>query len=84
MRILRSTPFVLLYISVATLVVGCVLGGMEEAFKPFEIELVAIALGTVGAIFTMITTCLAGYYLYKKIEDGEIEDEEIEDDDDGN
>ena len=74
MRILRSTPFVLLYISVATLVAGCVLGGMEEAFKPFEIELVALALGAVGTIFTIITTCLAGYYLYKKIEDGEIED----------
>lgn len=37
MRILRSTPFVLLYISVAILVTGCVLGGMEEKFKPFEI-----------------------------------------------
>lgn len=78
MRILGSTPFVLLYISVAILVVECVLGGMEEAFKPFEIELVALALGAVGTIFTIITTCLAGYYLYKKIED-----EEIEDNDDG-
>lgn len=79
MRILGSTPFVLLYISVATLAAGCVLEGMEEAFKPFEIEPVALALIFVGAIFTMITTCLAAYYLYKKIEDGEIEDN-----DDGN
>lgn len=76
MKILRSTPFVLLYISVAILVVGCVLGGMEEAFKPFEIKLVALALGTVGAMFTMITTSLAGYYLYKKIEDGKIEEDD--------
>lgn len=63
-------------ISVAILVVGCVLGGMEEAFKPFEIELVALALGAVGAMFTMITTSLAGYYLYKKIEDGKIEEDD--------
>ena len=76
MRILRSTPFILLYISVAILVAGCVLGGMEEAFKPFEIELVALALEAVGAMFTMIATSLAGYYLYKKIEDGKIEEDD--------
>jgi hypothetical protein len=76
MKILRSTPFVLLYISVAILVAGCVLGGMKEAFKPFDVELVACALGGVGAIFTMITTSLAGYYLYKKIEDGKIEEDD--------
>lgn len=76
MKILRSTPFVLLYISVAILVAGCVLEGMRETFKPFDVELVAFALGAVGAIFTMITTSLAGYYLYKKIEDGKIEEED--------
>lgn len=74
MRILRSTPFVLLYISVAILVAGCVLGGMEEAFKPFDVEPAAIALGTMGTIFTIITASLAGYYVYKKIEDGELDE----------
>ena len=76
MKILRSTPFILLYISIAILIAGCVLGGMEEAFKPFEIEPVAFALGAVGAMFTLITTSLAGYYLYKKIEDGKIKEDD--------
>lgn len=76
MRILRSTPFILLYISIAILVAGCVLAGMEEAFKPFDVEPVAIALGAMGVIFTIITASLAGYYVYKKIENEELDEED--------
>ena len=36
MKILRSTPFVLLYISVAILVAGCVLLGSRAMLKPFN------------------------------------------------
>lgn len=79
MRILRSTPFVLLYISVAILVVGCVLGGMEEKFEPFEIWPLAMALMALGSAFVMFTGYLAFEYAERKIKNGKIEE-----DDDGN
>ena len=79
MRILRSTPFVLLYISVAILVAGCVLGGMEEKFEPFEIWPLAMALMALGSAFVMFTGYLAFEYAECKIKNGKIDEE----DDDG-
>lgn len=79
MRILRSTPFVLLYISVAILVAGCVLGGMEEKFEPFEIWPLAMALMALGSAFVMFTGYLAFEYEERKIKNGKIDEE----DDDG-
>ena len=38
MRILRSTPFILLYISIAILAIGCVLMGSRGAFEPFNVS----------------------------------------------
>lgn len=79
MKILRSTPFVLLYISIAILVAGCVLGGAEEKFKPFEIWPLATALIALGGTFVMCTGYLAFEYAERKIKNGKIEE-----DDDGN
>ena len=79
MRILRSTPFVLLYISVAILVAGCVLGGMEEKFEPFEIWPLAMVLMALGSAFVMFTGYLAFEYAERKIKNGKIDEE----DDDG-
>ena len=76
MRILRSTPFVLLYISVAILVTGCVLGGMEEKFKPFEIWPLAMALMALGSAFVMFTGYLAFEYAERKIKNGKIDEED--------
>lgn len=79
MKILRSTPFVLLYISVAILVAGCVLGGMREAFKPFDVVPLAWAMGLMGTAFTICTTALAAVFVFDKIDDGYFDKE----DDDG-
>lgn len=78
MRILRSTPFILLYISIAILVAGCVLGGMEEKFKPFEIWPLAMVLIALGGVFVMCTGYLAFVHAERKIKN-----EKIEEDDDG-
>lgn len=78
MKILRSTPFILLYISVAILVAGCVLGGMEEAFKPFEIWPLAMVLMALGGVFVTYTGYLAFVHAERKIKN-----EKIEEDDDG-
>lgn len=76
MRILRSTPFVLLYISVAILVAGCVLGGAEEKFKPFEIWPLATVLMALGGAFVMCTGYLALVYAERKIKNGKIDEED--------
>lgn len=44
MKILGSTPFVLLYISVAILVAGCVLLGSRAMLKPFNAIPLAVTL----------------------------------------
>lgn len=76
MRILRSTPFILLYISVAILVVGCVLGGMEKKFEPFEIWPLATVLMALGGAFVMLTGYLAFEYAERKIKNGKIDEED--------
>lgn len=76
MKLFRSMPFILLYISVAILVVGCVLGGMEEMFKPFDILPLAVAIGIAGTFFTLFSAIAVGEYVYKKIKDGEFEDDD--------
>lgn len=80
MKILRSTPFVLLYISVAILVAGCVLGGLREVFKPFDVVPLAWAMGLMGTAFTICTTAIAAVFVWDKIDDGYFDEE----DDDGN
>lgn len=80
MKIFRSAPFVLLYISIAILVGGCVLGGMREAFKPFDVVPLAWVMGIIGMGFTIITTAIAAVFVWEKIDDGYFDKE----DDDGN
>ena len=69
MRILRSTPFILLYISVA-------IGGAEEKFKPFEIWPLAMVLMALGGAFVMFTGYLAFEYAERKIKNGKIDEED--------
>lgn len=76
MRILRSTPFILLYISVAILVAGSVLGGMEEKFKPFEIWPLAMVLMALGGVSVMFTGYLAFVHAERKIKNGKIEEDD--------
>ena len=80
MRILRSTPFVLLYISVAILVVGCVLAGMGETLKPFDVYPLAIGLAVTGMVLTIAAVCLVAVFVADKFDDGYFDEE----DDDGN
>ena len=70
MRILRSTPFVLLYISVAILVTGCVLAGMGEMLKPFNIYPLAIGLAVTGMVLTIAAVCLVAVFVADKFDDG--------------
>lgn len=79
MRILRSTPFVLLYISIAILVTGCVLAGMGETLKPFDVYPLAIGLAVTGMVLTIAAVCLVAVFVADKFDD-EYFDEE---DDDG-
>ena len=80
MRILRSTPFVLLYISVAILVAGCVLAGMGETLKPFDVYPLAIGLAVTGMVLTIAAVCLVAVFVADKFDDGYFDKE----DDDGN
>lgn len=75
MKILRSTPFILLYISVAILVAGGVLGGAEEKFKPFEIWPLAMVLMALGSVLVMCAGYLAFEYAERKIKNGKIDEE---------
>lgn len=52
MRILRSTTFILLYISIAILVAGCVLLGSRAMLKPFNAIPLAVTLMAVGGVLT--------------------------------
>lgn len=74
MKLFKSTPFILLYISVAILVAGCVLGGMEEKFKPFEIWPLAMVLMALGGVSVMFTGYLAFSYTERKIKSGKIDE----------
>lgn len=70
MRILRSTPFVLLYISVAILVAGCVFAGMRETLKPFDVLPLAIGLMSTGVALTIAAVCLVAVFVADKFDDG--------------
>lgn len=80
MRILRSTPFILLYISIAILVTGCVLAGMGETLKPFNVFPLAIGLSSIGMVLTIAAVCLVAVFVADKFDDGYFDEE----DDDGN
>ena len=76
MRILRSTPFILLYISVAMLVVGCVLAGMGETLKPFDVLPLAIGLAVTGMVLTIAAVCLVAVFVADKFDDGYFDEED--------
>lgn len=76
MRILRSTPFVLLYISVAILVVGCVLLGSRAMLNPFNAIPLAVTLMAVGGVLTAAFGVAAWIYVIKMIENGKIDEED--------
>lgn len=76
MRILRSTPFVLLYISVAILVVGCVLAGMGETLKPFNVYPLAIGLAVTGMVLTIAAVCLVAVFVADKFDDEYFDEED--------
>lgn len=76
MKILRSTPFVLLYISVAILVAGCVLAGMGETLKPFDVYLLAIGLAVTGMVLTIAAVCLVAVFVADKFDDGYFDEED--------
>lgn len=80
MRILRSTSFILLYISIAILVTGCVLAGMGETLKPFNVFPLAIGLSSIGMVLTIAAVCLVAVFVADKFDDGYFDEE----DDDGN
>lgn len=80
MKILRSTPFVLLYISVAILVAGCVFAGMGETLKPFDVYPLAVGLAVTGMVLTIAAVCLVAVFVADKFDDGYFDEE----DDDGN
>lgn len=79
MRILRSTPFILLHISIAILGIGCVLLGSRGTFEPFNVFPLAVTLIAVGGIMTAAFGVAAWMYVIKMIENGKIDEE----DDDG-
>lgn len=76
MKILRSTPFILLYISIAILGIGCVLLGSREMFEPFSIFPLAVTLIAVGGIMTAAFGTAAWIYVMVMIENGKIDDDE--------
>lgn len=76
MRILRSTPFILLYISIAILVTGCVLAGMGEMLKPFNIYPLAVGLVATGLALTVATVCLVAVFVADKCDDGYFDKED--------
>ena len=80
MKILRSTPFVLLHISVAILVAGCVLAGMGEMLKPFNIYPLAVGLAVTGMVLMIAAVCLVAVFVADKFDDGYFDEE----DNDGN
>jgi hypothetical protein len=75
-KILRSTPFVLLYISVAILVAGCVFAGMRETLKPFDVLPLAIGLMSTGVALTIAAACLVAAFVADKYDDGYFDKED--------
>ena len=76
MRILRSKPFILLYISIAILGIGCVLLGSREMFEPFSIFPLAVTLIAVGGIMTAAFGVAVWIYVMEMIGNGRIDDDE--------
>lgn len=76
MRILRSTPFILLYISIAILVAGCVLAGTGEMLKPFNIYPLAAGLAVTGMVLTIAAVCLVAVLVADKFNDGYFDEED--------
>lgn len=74
MRILRSTPFVLLYISVAILFAGCVLLGSRAMLNPFNAIPLAVTLMAVGGALTVAYGFAAWMFVMEKIDKGEVDD----------
>jgi len=76
MRILRSTPFILLYISITILGIGCVLLGSRGMFEPFNVFPLAVTLIAVGGIMTAAFGVAAWIYVMEMISNGKIDDDE--------
>lgn len=76
MRILRSAPFILLYITIAILGIGCVLLGSRRIFEPFNVFPLAVALIAVGGIMTAAFGVAAWIYVMEMIGNGKIDDDE--------
>lgn len=74
MKILRSTPFILLYISIAILVAGCVLLGSRAMLELFNALPLAVTLIIVGGIMTAAFGAIAWMFTVTKIEKGEDDD----------
>ncbi len=74
MRILRSTPFILLYISIAILVIGCVLLGSRGMLEPFNALPLAVTLIIVGGIMTAAFGAIAWMFTVSKVEKGNDDD----------
>lgn len=75
MKILRSTPFVLLYISIAILVAGCVLLGSRAMLNTFNAVPLAVTLMAVGGVLTVAYGFAAWMLVMEKIDKGEVEDD---------
>lgn len=75
MKILRSTPFILLYISVAILVAGCVLLGSRAMLKTFNAIPLAVTLMAVGGALTVAYGFTAWMLVMDKIDKGEVDDD---------
>lgn len=76
MRILRSTPFILLYISIAILGIGASLLGSRGMFEPFNVFPLAVTLIAVGGIMTAAFGVAAWIYVMEMIGNGKIDDDE--------
>ena len=74
MRILRSTPFILLYISIAILVIGCVLLGSQGMLEPFNALPLAVTLIIVGGIMAAAFGAIAWMFTVSKVEKGNDDD----------
>ena len=75
MRILRSTPFILLYISIAILVIGCVLLGSRGMLEPFNALPLAVTLIIVGGIMTAAFGVIAWMFAAEKVDKEEDNDD---------
>ena len=75
MKILRSTPFILLYISVAILVAGCVLLGSRAMLKPFNAIPLAVTLMAVGGALTAAYGVAAWMFVMEKIDKGDVDND---------